>query len=165
VDGTLAVGPAFAGEIGALELEALPLAALWPGASFGGRLDASLDVQAAEGRPVGSLTLRARQGSATLPQLPMPLAFESLEARIALGTDSALVQVEELTLAGPGLVARVTGSLGHASSFVEAPLDLGIELEVDAALRAPLQGLGVRLRPDGRGRLRVTGTGANPQVE
>ena len=164
VDGTLAAGPAFVGRVGALELEQLPVAALWPGAVLGGRLDASLDVQAAQDGPAGTVALSARQGSATLPDLPLPLAFESLEARLALGAD-ALVQVEELTLSGPGISARVTGSLGRAASFAAAPLDLRIELEVEPALRAPLQGVGVRLRPDGRGSLHVTGTAARPGVE
>ena len=92
------------------------------------------------------------------------LPCESLTARLALGGD-ALLRVEELRLAGPGVEAQVAGSLGRAPSFAEAPFDLRIELEADPALRAALQGLGVPLRADGRGSLHVLGTAARPVVE
>jgi type II secretion system protein N len=163
VDGTLAAGPAFVGEFGALDLAQLPLAALWPGAALSGRLDASVDLAAAAEGPVGRLALSARDGSATVPRLPLPLPFETLTARLALGGD-ALLRVEALALQGSGLDAEVTGALGRAASFAEAPLDLRIELSADPALRAALQGFGVPLRPDGRGSLHVTGTAARPLV-
>ncbi len=164
VDGTLATGPAFAGEIGALDLEQLPVAALWPGAALAGRLDATLDVRGTAEGAAGSIALAARQGSATLPRLPLPLPFESLSARLALGQE-ALLRVEELQLSGPGVEVRVTGSLGRAPSFAEAPFDLRIELEVEPGLRAGLQGFGVPLRPDGRASFHVTGTASRPVVE
>jgi hypothetical protein len=132
--------------------------------ALGGSLDATLDVRAAADGPAGTVALVARQGSATLPHLPLPLAFESLEGRLALGGD-ALVRVEELTLSGPGVSARVAGTLGQAPSLAEAPYDLRIELVVEPALRPALQGLGVPLRPDGRASLHVTGTAARPVVE
>ncbi len=164
VEGRLSAGPSFAGEIGALDLAQLPVNALWPGAGLSGRLDATLDLLATAAGLVGSIALTTQQGSATLPRLPLPLPFESLSARLALGGD-ALLRVEELRLAGPGMEAEVTGSLGQAPSFAEAPFDLRIELEVDPALRAGLQAFGVPLRADGRGSLHVTGTAAQPVVE
>jgi type II secretion system protein N len=163
LDGTLAAGPAFAGELGALDLEQLPIAALWPGAALAGRLDATLELRGTADGPAGSIALAARAGSATLPGLPLPLAFETLSVRLALGQD-ALVRVEQLELSGPGVEARVAGSLGRAASFAAAPLDLRIELAVDPGLRAGLQGFGVPLRPDGRASLHVTGTAARPVV-
>jgi type II secretion system protein N len=164
VDGTLAAGPAFAGELAALELERLPVGALWPGAALGGRLDASLDVRATPEGPAGAVEFAARQGSATLPRVPLPLAFESVTGRLALGGD-ALVRVEALELTGPGVEARVTGSLGPAPGFAEAPLDLRIELRAEPGLRAALEGFGVPLRPDGRASLHVTGTASGPVLE
>jgi type II secretion system protein N len=164
IDGTLGPGAAFEGEIGALDLEWLPLAALWPGAELRGRLDATLDLAAAEAGPAGSLVLSARDGSATLPRLPLPLPFETLTARLALGGD-AWVRVEALSLEGPGLDAELTGALGRAPRLAEAPLDLRIELSADPTLRAGLQGFGVPLRPDGRGSLHVTGTASRPLLQ
>jgi type II secretion system protein N len=164
IDGTLGPGPAFEGEFGALDLEQLPLAALWPGAALRGQLDGTLDLAAAEAGPAGSLVLSARDGSATLPRLPLPLAFETLTARLAFGGD-AWLRVEALSLEGPGLDAELTGALGRAPRLAEAPLDLRIELAVDPGLRAGLQGFGVPLRADGRGSLHVTGTAARPLLE
>jgi type II secretion system protein N len=164
VEGTLAAGPSAAGRASALDLARLPVAALWPGAGMSGRLDASFEIRGAPEGPVGAIALAAREGSATLPRLPLPLPFESLTARLALGGD-ALVRVEELALSGPGIEAELRGALARAPSFGEAPLDLRIELSVDAALRAGLQRFGVPLRSDGRASLRVSGVASRPVVE
>lgn len=164
VDGTLGTGPSFAGSVGALDLEQLPVAVLWPGAALTGHVDADLDVRATPEGPAGSISLAAQQGSAKLPRLPIPLPFETLSARLALGGD-ALATVEELHLQGPAVEAQVTGSLGPAPTFGQAPLDLRVELAVDSGLRAGLEAYGVPLRPDGRGSLHVTGTPARPVLQ
>lgn len=164
VEGTLGSGPSFAGSVSALDLAQLPIASLWPGAAATGRLDATLDLRGTPDGPVGAIVLAAREGTATLPRLPLALPFESLSGRLALGGD-ALVRVDELSLSGPGVEAKVTGTLAPAASFAEAPLDLRIELAVDASLRAGLRGFGVPLRPDGRASLRVSGIASRPVVE
>jgi type II secretion system protein N len=166
LQGTLGLGSGvwLAGELGSVDLAQLPVAALWPGAALAGQLEGRLDLRQAAGGAEGTVALEVRQGSATVPRLPLPLPFESLSAQLSLGGE-ALLTVESLRLAGPGLEAQATGSLGRAERLGQAPCDLRIELSAGPDLRASLQGLGVSLRPDGRGRLRVTGTLAQPVVE
>jgi type II secretion system protein N len=165
LDGTLGAGPDFSGEAAELDLAQLPVATLWPGGALAGRLDANVDLRASATQgPEGSLSLAAREGSVTLPRLPLPLPFETLTGRLVLGGD-AMLRVETLQLSGPGLTARVEGSLGQAAAFAQAPFDLRIEIEAEPALRAGLGSFGVRLGADGRGTLRVTGTPTRPVVE
>ncbi len=164
IDGTLGTEPSFAGWVAQVDLAALPAAAIWPGAGLAGRLDATLDLRAGDAGLEGTALLDARDGTVTVPDLPLPLAFQTLTARLALGGD-ALLRVEELHVSGQGVEALVEGELGRAPSVAQAPLDLRIEIEVAPALRAPLQGFGVRLGADGRGTLHVTGTPDRPVVE
>jgi type II secretion system protein N len=164
VEGTLGGEPSFGGEIAQMDLAQLPATALWPGGALSGRIDASVDLRGGARGPEGSIALSAREGSVTLPQLPLPLPFETLTARLVLGGD-AMLSVEELHLSGPGLVARVMGQLGLAAAFEQAPLDLRVELEVDGAVGAGLRSFGIRLGRDGRGTLHITGTLARPVVE
>jgi type II secretion system protein N len=164
VDGTLGVEPSFAGEIEGIELAQLPIAALWPGAELAGKLDAAVDLRASAQGPEGGVALSAREGSVTLPHLPLPLPFDSLQARVALGGD-AMLRLEELQLSGPGLEARGEGRLGHAEAFAEAPLDLRVALEAESQAAEGLRRLGLRLDRDGRGSLHLTGTPSRPRVE
>ena len=164
LDGTLGAGPDFSGEVAELDLAQLPVAALWPGGALAGRLDASVDLRPSAQGPEGIISLAAREGSVSLPRLPLPLPFETLTARLVFGGD-AMLRVEALQLSGPGLAARVEGSLGQAAAFAQAPFDLRIEIEAEPALRAGLRGFGVRLGADGRGTLHVTGSPTRPVVE
>ena len=164
LDGTLGLAPDFSGEAAELDLAQLPVATFWPGGALAGRLDASVDLRASAQGPEGTIALAAREGSVSLPLLPLPLPFETLTARLVLGGD-AMLRVEALELSGPGLEARVEGSLGQAAAFAQAACDLRIEIEAEPALRAGLQSFGVRLGADGRGTLHVTGTPARPVVE
>lgn len=164
LDGTLGGGPSFAGELAALDLAQLPVAELWPGGALAGKLDATLDLRAGPQGPEGSIGLDARQGSVTLPGVPLPFPYETLTARLVLG-GAGMLRVEALAIAGAGLGARAQGGLGQAASFAEAPVDLQVEIEAAPALRAGLRSLGVRLGSDGRGTLRITGTPSRPVVE
>jgi type II secretion system protein N len=164
VDGTLGGEPSFSGEIAEIDLAQLPVAAFWPGAALTGQIDASVDLRTSAQGPAGAISLAAREGSVTLPRLPLPLPFATLTARLALGGD-VMLRVEALQLSGPGLDARVEGQLGLAVDLAEAPLDLRVELEVEPGLAAGLRSLGIRLGRDGRGTLHITGTPARPVVE
>lgn len=164
LDGTLGTEPSFAGRVSRIDLARLPVAAIWPGGELAGRLDATLDLRAGAGGLEGTALLDARDGNLILPNLPIPIAYQTLTARLALGGD-ALVRVEELHLSGPGVEALVEGELGRAPSLGQTPLDLRIEIEVEPALRAPLQGFGLRLGAEGRGTLHVAGTPDRPVVE
>lgn len=166
LDGTFVLGPGvgFRGSLAGIDLAQLPVGALWPGAALAGQLDGTLDVGPGAQGPEGPVALEARQGSASLPLLPIPLPFETLTASLVFGGD-AWLRVEALRLVGPGIQAAVTGTLGHAPVLAQAPFDLAIDLEAEPALRAGLASFGVPLRPDGRGALRVRGTPARPVVE
>ncbi len=163
-DGTLGSEPSFAGELAGIDLAQLPLATLWPGGALAGRLDATVDLSSGAGGPEGSIALQAREGSIGLPRLPLPLPFETLSARLALGGD-AMVRIEELELLGPGLELRGEGQVGRAADFAQAPLDLRIEFEAQAPLANGLRSFGVRVGRDGRGALQLTGTPTRPVVE
>jgi type II secretion system protein N len=166
LDGTLVLGRGvgFRGSLAGIDLAQLPIGALWPGAALSGRLDATLDLAPGAAGPEGPVALEARQGSANVPRLPVPLPFETLTGALVLGGD-AWLRIDALALAGPGVRASVAGTLGHAEAFAQAPFSLAIDVEAEPALRDPLVGFGVPLRPDGRGRLRITGTPARPVVE
>jgi type II secretion system protein N len=159
----LAPGASFAGHLAGIDLEALPLAALWPGAAFTGHLDARFDLRAEAGALAGSIELDARDGSAALPTLSLPLPFATLTARLELGVDPRL-RLVSLELVGPVLRARGSGTLGASARLAAAPLDLAFELEADPDLRPALAGLGLRLDQDGRARLRISGTLDGPVV-
>src|SRR5262245_35605761 len=89
--GELALSPAsVSGLVTGADLAALPLGALWPGAALRGRLDATLALRAEPHGAAGAIALDARDGSAALPTLPVPLPFDTLTARLELGEDPRL---------------------------------------------------------------------------
>ena len=59
-------------------------------------------------------------------------------------------------------VAR--GAIGRGPRLELAPLRLDVELEVDPALAGMLESGGVPVGPDGTGRIRVSGTLAEPRL-
>src|SRR5262249_53329493 len=145
-----------------VDLAALPVAALWAGAALTGRVDATLDLRAEAHGLAGSIALAARDGSAALPTLPLPLPFTTLTAELELGEDPPL-RLVALELTGEELRARGSGTLGAASRLARAPLDLAFELAVEPDLRTALAGTGLRLGPDGRATLRLVGTLDRPE--
>lgn len=164
-EGRLGFAPSasFAGRLAAIDLAQLPVAAFWPGATLRGHLEGSFALHR-EGRgAAGVVALEARDGSASLPTLPLPLPFETLSVELELGEDPR-VRIAALHLAGSALRADGTGTLGPAARLAGAPLDLALELEADPSLRPALQSLGIRLRPDGRAQLRITGTLDRPEL-
>jgi type II secretion system protein N len=165
VAGRLGFAPraSFAGGIAAIDLAQLPIAAFWPGAVMSGRLAGTLRLRAEDRGAAGVLVLEARDGNASLPTLHLPLPFETLSAQLELGEDPR-VRIAALRLAGSLLRADATGTLGPAAPLAGAPLDLSLELEADPSLRPALEGLGVRLRPDGRARIRIGGTLDRPEL-
>jgi len=164
-EGELGLEPqaCFAGRLAGIDLAALPLAWLWPGAGLTGRLDARFDLRAEAGALAGSIDLDARDGSAALPTLPLPLPFATLTARLEPGEDPRL-RLVSLELVGELLRARGSGTLGAAATPAAAPLDLAFELEAEPGLQPALASLGVRLDPQGRARLRVSGSLERPVV-
>lgn len=154
-------GGGFAGDLVQVDLGALPLASAWPGVSIEGRADAALDLSQGLDGPEGFLSFDAHSGVLTLPGLAMAIPYETLTGDLQLGGETWL-QVRSLSLAGPMLEARVSGSIGKAPEFQLAPLQLQIQLEAEPAVRSALAAEGLRLGSDGGVRIRVTGTPARP---
>jgi hypothetical protein len=60
------------------------------------------------------------------------------------------------------LKAEVSGSIGKAPEFQQAPLHLQIQLSAEPSVRSALAAQGLRLDGNGSVRLRVTGTPSHP---
>jgi type II secretion system protein N len=151
---------AWDGDVTQLDLARLPFEP-WPGVEARGQLDAQVDVRMGEAGPQGTLTFLARDGSVKLPDVPMPVPYDVCKGDLSFG-DDALVHVEEVSLEGPLLDARVSGQVGSAARLDQAPLALEITLTAQPALRSVLQSAGVRVARDGTAQVRVSGTPARP---
>lgn len=166
IEGTARLGdsPGFRGAVTDLDLARLP-SALFGNAGFAvdGRLDAELDVRTtAEGNLEGPVTLRAADGSLSLPMLPMGVPFETLEGALSLGGDM-LVTIQSLALEGPLVALAGSGTVGRAPASALAPLALAARLEVrEPALRQLFSSSDVALGPDGVAELAIGGTVGNP---
>jgi len=158
----LGADPGFRGDLRGVALDALPLDALAPGLRLTGSLDAALDLQAKGELPEGTLRLAGRDGSISLPSLPIGLPFAKLDADLALG-GSALLTVKSFQLDGPLVAATGSGSVGRAASVDEAPLALELQLQArEPALRQLLASQGLPLGADGNAHLAIGGTLASP---
>jgi type II secretion system protein N len=164
-NGTLILGDgrAWAGDLRGVDLSRLPIGSVWPGAALSGQVDATLDVALREQRPVGSCSFEARQGSLSLSTLPLDLPFETIRGDLQLG-GTRLVEVQALHLEGPLLSADLTGSIGEAEAFADAPLRLVAELAADPPVRDALSQSGVRFGRNGKAKLRITGTPSQPSL-
>ena len=159
VDGG-ASGAAWTGQVTELDLAQLPFEP-WPGIQTRGWIDADIDVRLGEAGPEGSVHFLAKEGSVKLPDIPMPVPYDTCKGDLRLG-DGAFVQIDALELVGPLLSADVTGQVGAAPRLDMAPLQLEVRLTAEPAIRAVLQAAGLRVDRDGSAQLRVTGTPATP---
>jgi type II secretion system protein N len=166
VRGTLSLlGPAFDGRLRDVDLARLPLADLLPGASLEGKADAEADLSLAAEGPLGQLTLRAREGSIAVPDLPVAIPYQTLDGALRF-EEGALVVVDSLTLEGPLLALSLTGRIGSAPDVERAPLALQGELTVrEEAVRGAALSLGVPLDAAGHGRFEVAGTLGAPFLQ
>jgi len=160
----LGAAPAFRGELRGVALDKLPLDALAPGLQLGGSLDADLDLRAAGAFPEGTARLAARNGSVSLPSLPIGLPFAKLDADLALG-GAALVALQSLALDGPLAAATGSGTIGRGASIDDAPLALDLRIEArEPALRQLLASEGLATGVDGTAHLEIAGTLASPSL-
>jgi type II secretion system protein N len=161
--GTVIPGqPAFDGSLEGLDLARLPLEAALPGAALEGHAEVEADVALGEAGPEGAVALDARDGSLALPNLPFAIPFVTLQADVHLG-DGALVAIERVELDGPMVAAKIAGTVGAAAAWAMAPLDLSVELEVrEQALQPALAAYGLRVGPDGKAKLHLSGTAGSP---
>jgi len=166
VDGTVRLGDrrGFAGRVSALPLDDLPLATWAPGLLLTGRLDAEIDVHAGEQGAEGTATLSARDGSLSLPTLPIGVPFEGLQADLALGGES-LATLHAFALDGPLVAITASGTIGAAPVVAAAPLALAARIEArDPSVREMLSGTGTRFDALGVSEVSIVGTIAAPVV-
>jgi type II secretion system protein N len=167
VDGVARLGdaPGFQGELADVDLKLIPAAALGGvGVSIDGKLGGTLDLRLAEAGPEGELDLRAVDGSVSLPNLPIGVPYESIEAQASLGGDE-LARIAKLVVDGPMLAVDASGTVGRGPAPTLAPLALQAHVEVrEPALRDLFAGTPVVLGPDGSADVSIGGTLAAPQL-
>ena len=165
-DGTLVVGaePSFDGELHNVSLALLPLQEVAAGAQLDGRADATIDLQMAEVGPQGSVRFEAKNGSLTLPMLPIGVPFEKLSGDLALGGD-VVAKLTSLDLAGPLVSLTASGTVGKGPTRDLSPLALQARIEArEPAVRQMLQSQGVALDANGGAAVTIDGTLGSPNV-
>jgi type II secretion system protein N len=155
--------PGFRGSLKGIELAGLPLDTALPGALLRGPADLELDLEVGGSGPEGSARFAVGRGLLGFTGLPMQLPFTSFAGELRLGGGS-WAELHGASLEGPMISATGGGSLGLAASLLEAPLALDLELTASPGLRPQLATRGVKLGPDGMGRLLLTGTLAQPRL-
>jgi type II secretion system protein N len=145
-DGTLTIGdePGFDGSVARIDLAKLPLGGVLQGASVDGTASATGDLRRTAAGPRGELRLEARNGSLSLPNLPIALPYASLRGTLRF-TDAHALELEAVAVDGPLVAGTVSGSIGHAA------------IANDAAQ-------GLRLGPDGSADVTLSGSLAAPSV-
>jgi len=160
---TLGSVGAWRGELRQINLAELPLSDLWPGFDAEGIVDASLDLTLGDRGVEGWVAFEAFEGSLTLPEIPVAVPFDRIEATLALGGESIL-DLEMLRLDGPLLRANVTGRIAQASNLNSAALSLSVEIDSEPGIRSLLESAGLTVERDGKARLRVDGTVGSPNL-
>lgn len=153
---------AWTGNVTELDLAQLPFEP-WPGIATRGWVDADVDLRIGENGPEGRVSFFAREGSVQLPDVPMPLPYDTCKGDLTFGNE-AFVQINVLALEGPLISADVSGSVGAAPRLDQAPLALEVAITAQPAIRSILQSAGVRVARDGTAQIRITGTPAAPIV-
>jgi type II secretion system protein N len=166
VDGTVRIGDAqgFRGTLSRVVLERL--SAIWPGAELAcmGHLDADVDLRRSAEGLEGSLALRAADGSIGLPNLPVGIPFSTLAGDLTFGGES-FATLSALSIDGPLVAVKGSGTLGRAAALSMAPLALEARIEVrDPAMRGLLSS-SVPVGADGVAEIHVGGTLAQPIVQ
>ena len=165
IEGVVTLGTisSFVGELRSVDLTALPTESIVAGFSMTGRIDGNLDLVFEPGKPsVGDVSFQAKEGSVRAPNLPLPVPFDRLNGELALGGEQYAL-VHGLQIRGGVLDGDLEGTVGHAERSGRQPLDLDLAVNAkQPQVRSFLQQLGVRLDRDGRAKLDLTGTLANP---
>ncbi len=154
-----------AGDVRGLDLAAVPIDNLWPGGGAQqGRIDARADLRWNDAGPEGELRFEATEGSLQLPDVPVPLPYDSCSGELVFGGE-ALVSVRAFALDGPLLSVAGRGSVGHAPRFDAAPLQLELELEAkQPVVQSLLRSAGVKVSRSGAAKLELAGTPSAPEL-
>ena len=165
-DGLLVLGDrrSWSGDLAGVDLTLLAAEIAWPGVNLTGTVDAKLDVEMGDGGPVGTCSFEAREGSLSLAAMPIPVPFATLQGELEFGGDQ-LVELHDVRLEGPLVTADLSGTIGQAQYFTDAPLNLEVDLSADPPVRDALSQFGVRVgRRSGEAKIRITGTPSVPKV-
>ena len=160
---TLAEAIGFRGRLEGVQIGELPDELLRGPLLIEGTADADLDLTGDARETAGRVSFQAREGLLQHPELPLPVPYDRLDGDLELGGER-MARVERLELASPLASGRLSGTVGRAASFDQAPLDLDIELTLSEAIRGSLTAQGVQVGRDGQMRLSVLGTPAKPIV-
>lgn len=166
-DGVVTLGdePGFDGDVEGVALGKLPLDAWLPGASADGTLALDGAVRRTATGLRGEVALDLRDGSVSLPNVPVALPYASLRGTLRF-TDANAVEIDDLALDGPMLAGTVKGTVGHAAIATQAPLALTVHLEArEPSLRPVLASQGLRLGPDGAADVTIAGSVSAPSVQ
>jgi len=155
--------PSFDGSIENLNLDQLTFIEMLPAGGIGGRLDATFSVQMGELGPEGPVSFEVRDGSLSIPNIPVALPFEKISGDVELG-GAAYLTLESLTLEGPIVSGTGSGTIGKAASFDRAPLRLEFKLNVKPALAGGVRAAGLRVDRKGDTTVRITGTVRAPAI-
>ena len=164
-DGTLWWGEvtAWKGDIRDARPEQPPISDWIPTGRLEGLLEASLDIKMGELGPDGAIAFEIRDGSITLPELRVPLPFETLTGELTLGGD-AYATVTALSFEGPIVSGSGTGKIGQAATLEQAPLAFEFQLNVKPALSGAVRAAGLQVDPEGATAVRVLGTVGRPII-
>jgi type II secretion system protein N len=155
--------PGFHGTLRGIELANLPLATALPGMLLRGQADLDVDLELGDAGPEGTSRFTAARGMLGFDSMPMQVPFTSFSGDLRFGDDQ-LAALSGASLEGPMISATGSGTLGHAERALDAPLALDLAITASAGMRPHLQAAGIQLGKDGKGKLQVTGTPAQPML-
>ncbi|MFP8880993.1 MAG: type II secretion system protein GspN [Myxococcota bacterium] len=163
--GSLELGevPAWEGSVQNLDLKELSFLDVLPSKTIQGRMDATFSLQMGELGPEGPVTFELRDGSLSIPNMPITLPFEEILGEFELGGDAYLT-IESLTLEGPIVSGSGSGRIAKAASFARAPLQIEFDLNVKPALASSVRAAGARVDRKGDAKIRITGTVSDPII-
>ena len=140
------------------------------GAPLAGAVDAHVDLsregelgsperELGAGSWSGGVSLAGGEGSLALPGSPVAIPYQRLDAAARLDHAGTL-HLDSLTLAGPMISARASGSVASGpAGLASGALAIDAEIDrIDPALLPSLQQYGFRLDAGGAGRVSISGT-------
>ena len=126
-------------------------------------MDATFSLRMGELGPAGPLTFEMRDGSLSIPNVPIALPFEKISGVFELG-GNAYLTIESLTLEGQIVSGSGSGAIAKAASFEIAPLRMQFQLNVQSSFAGGVRAAGLKIDRNGDTTVRITGTVSNPSI-
>jgi type II secretion system protein N len=159
----LADSSSWTGSVQNVSLVDKALASVLPTRSFTGSLDADFDLEFGEQGPEGRIDLEIRDGSVTLPKIPIGLPFDRLTSELTLGGD-AFLTIESFEFEGSGTQGSGSGEIAHSSQLENARLNIEVNLSVSPDMSKLVHKAGLRADREGKIKARISGTVAKPTI-